>query len=166
MPFSTPLKTSTLGVVAALCPGAAVPAADLARTDVREAIACVLGAERAERDRPTLRADDRLERAAQRHAADMARRGYFSHVSPGGESVLDRIRRTGWAGRASVRVGEILARGSGRGASAAAFRDAWMASAGHREIVLDRRYEQVGVGVAADGERRRTIVAVTFGRRR
>ncbi|MDD5040962.1 MAG: CAP domain-containing protein [Candidatus Peribacteraceae bacterium] len=35
-----------------------------------------------------------LEQAAQAHAKDMYRRGYFSHFNPEGENYIDRIRRT------------------------------------------------------------------------
>ena len=61
-------------------------------------------------------ADRDLGEAARRHAADMVRRGYFSHVSPGGRDMGDRLRRAGYGNGDSWRAGENLAwaRASGR----------------------------------------------------
>jgi uncharacterized protein YkwD len=164
----TSFRASTIGVVAALCAGADTPAPLLDRAEMRAAVACLLGAERAERLRGPLQADPRLERGAQRHARDMVERRFFSHVSPGGSSLLDRLRRTGYVGGSAVVVGEVLARGRGTGSTPAAFHDAWMASPGHRAVLLDGRFEHVGVGVAparTGRDRRGVTVAVTFGRR-
>lgn len=43
-----------------------------------------------------LRSNYYLELAAQRHAKDMAERGYFSHYAPEGVSYIDRIRAGGY----------------------------------------------------------------------
>ena len=161
--FFCSYRASTLGVAAALCAGAGTPAPKLDRGETRAAVACVLGAERADHARSALDRDRRLALAAQRHARDMAERGFFAHVSPGGRSVLDRLRRTGYVGDTSVVVGEILARGNGRRATATSWGAAWMASPPHRAIVLDPRFADLGVGVARRG--RSTFVAVTFGHR-
>jgi uncharacterized protein YkwD len=93
---------------------------------------CLINRERARHGRAALGADGRLARAASRHAADMARRGYFSHVSPGGSSPLRRARAAGWHGG----VGEAIAWGCGvRGTPRSTIR-AWMASPPHRAIML------------------------------
>jgi uncharacterized protein YkwD len=161
------LTVSTF-VAAALCGGADQPATSLDRAEMRAAVACVLGAERADSSRRALQPDARLERGAQRHARDMAERGYFSHVTPGGAGVIERLRRAGYVGNGAAVVGEVLARGRGTGSSPLAIRDAWMASRGHRDVILDPRFQDVGIGVApamAGRDRRGVTVAVTFGRR-
>jgi uncharacterized protein YkwD len=155
-------------LAAAACGGADQPASNLDRAEMRAAVACLLGAERAERSRSPLAADARLDRAAQRHARDMADRGYFSHVTPGGLSVIDRLRRSGYVGNGAALVGEVLARGRGAGSSPLAIRDAWLASRGHRDVMLDPRFEEMGIGVAPTMAGRGVAgvtVAVTFGRR-
>jgi len=43
-----------------------------------------------------LRSNYYLELSGQRHAKDMAERGYFSHYTPEGLSYVDRIRRSGY----------------------------------------------------------------------
>lgn len=43
-----------------------------------------------------LRSNAYLQRSAQRHAKDMALRGYFSHFTPEGQSYVDRIRLGGY----------------------------------------------------------------------
>jgi uncharacterized protein YkwD len=86
--------------------------------------------------------------AASRHAADMFERRYFSHVSPGGGELADRVRRAGYAqARCSWRAGEILAWGVGSRSTAASTVRAWLDSSSHRQILLSRRYSQVGVAI-------------------
>jgi uncharacterized protein YkwD len=166
-PF-TSYRASTVGVVAALCAGSGTPAPMLDRAETREAVQCLLGAERAERMRAPLTVDRRLQRAAQSHARDMVTRGFFAHVSPGGSGILERLRRTGYVGGGASVVGEVLARGRGGGSTPAAIRDAWMGSPAHRDVILDGRFANVGVGVApamAGTDPGGVTVAVTFGRR-
>jgi uncharacterized protein YkwD len=100
-----------------------------------------------------LRSGAALTRAARAHSVDMARRGYFDHGA-----FVQRLRRFG------VRmpyVGENLAYGTG-GLSAQAVVQMWMASAGHRQNLLDRSFQRVGVGLA--GSSRRLVTADFAGR--
>ena len=80
----------------------------------------------------------------------MVRRAYFSHVTPDGEGLNDRVRNAGY-GRPGDgwRVGESLGWGTGDRATPAALVDAWLASPGHRRILLQDAYRELGVGVAA-----------------
>jgi uncharacterized protein YkwD len=116
----------------------------------REALICEIARVRARRDLRRLDPDERLSRAARRHAADMVERHYFSHYSPGGADVADRARRTGYA-RASCawRLGEVLAWGVGGRSTAAGTVRAWMDSPDHRHILVSRRYSDLGVGMVA-----------------
>ncbi|GIE74593.1 hypothetical protein Aph02nite_05430 [Actinoplanes philippinensis] len=86
--------------------------------------------------------DHRLSEAAGRHAADMARRGYFDHESPSGERAGRRVTDAGYTWS---RYGENIAKGQG---SAHRVMADWMKSPGHRENILDCRLDQMGVGLA------------------
>jgi uncharacterized protein YkwD len=116
----------------------------------REALLCEINKVRARHELRRLGGDDRLSKAARRHAADMVDRHYFSHYSPAGADVADRARRTGYAkGECSWRLGEVLAWGvAGRSTAAATVR-AWMDSPTHREILVSARYSDLGVGMVA-----------------
>jgi uncharacterized protein YkwD len=110
---------------------------------------CLLNEQRTRRDMRRLRMNGRLSDAARRHAQDMVRRSYFSHDSPSGVDFLDRIRRTGYFSSAnSWMAGENLAWGSGYMASPAAIVRSWMHSPGHRANILNRRFREIGIGVA------------------
>jgi len=105
--------------------------------------------ERAGRQLRGLGADQRLTLAAVRHARDMVRRGYFSHVIPGGRRMTSRVQATGYLRNArSWWLGETLAWGTGDRSTPAAIVAAWMDSAAHRRVLLGRQYREVGIGVA------------------
>ncbi len=91
--------------------------------------------------------DGRLIRAANRHAADMARRGYFEHESPNGESAGDRVSEAGYDWK---RYGENIARGAD---SAWEVVDGWMNSPAHRRNIMDCRLHQMGIGLALSRHR-------------
>jgi len=126
---------------------AAVPAV---RT-LHEAAASVLrevNRERVARELARLAPDPRLALAAQRHARDMVRRGFFSHVTPDGRGMTARVRSTGYLRTpASWALGETLAWGTGACSTPAAVVAAWMESPAHRRVMLGRRYRELGVGV-------------------
>jgi uncharacterized protein YkwD len=94
-----------------------------------------------------LSVDRRLIEAANRHAADMARRDYFEHESPNGDSAGDRVSRTGYDWK---RYGENIARGAD---SAWEVVDGWMHSRVHRENILDCGLRQQGIGLAIARDR-------------
>lgn len=115
---------------------------------VRRAILCLLNHERADRGLTTLRIDRRLDAASVEHSADMVRRRYFDHVTPGGQDVVDRLREVGYVdSRHAWHVGENIAWGTGDLATAAQIVDAWMHSPGHRANILDPDYREIGIGV-------------------
>ncbi|MDP9401440.1 MAG: CAP domain-containing protein, partial [Actinomycetota bacterium] len=112
---------------------------------------CLLNAERARRGLRTLRVHRELQRASQRYARDMVTRRFFSHVSPSGAGLLQRTRSTSrYLRRAHGYVlGENLAWGTGTAATPRQIVAGWMRSPGHRRNVLDRRFREVGLGIAA-----------------
>lgn len=114
---------------------------------VHDAMLCEIAAVRARRDARPLRASEPLALAASRHATDMVERRYFSHVSPGGGELGDRVRRAGFARPdCSWAVGEILAWGVGGRSTARGTVRAWLRSPSHREILVSNRYGQLGLG--------------------
>jgi uncharacterized protein YkwD len=133
---------ATAGVATAGCRGTAARAAHASRAAMRRSALCLINGQRARYGRSALHADRRLARAAARHAADMARRSYFGHVSPNGASPRRRARAAGWRGG----VGEAIAWGCGSLSTAAATIRAWMASPPHRAIMLGRGHA-IGLGV-------------------
>lgn len=66
--------------------------AEITRNDLIQAVNDV----REQYKVPPLRSNYYLELSAQRHAKDMADRGYFSHYTPSGLSYVDRIRAGGY----------------------------------------------------------------------
>ena len=115
---------------------------------VRNAVLCLHNAERARHGLPRLRENPRLRRAAARHSEHMVGARFFDHTTPGGSTMLDRIRRTGYtSGARAWSVGENIAWGSGRLATAAQIHRAWMRSPGHRANILQRSFREIGIGV-------------------
>ena len=114
------------------------------------AVVCLVNEERARHGLRALLRDGDLRHAAGRHSRNMVRRGFFSHVSPAGAGLSDRLRRTGyihpkWTGH----VGETLAWGTGRPSTPSLIVASWIASPMHHRILLGRDFRDVGVGVAA-----------------
>jgi uncharacterized protein YkwD len=85
-----------------------------------------------------------LERAAQRHAADMARNRYFEHTARDGSEPRDRVARTGYRSRLT---GENIAYGPTTAEEVVA---GWLASVGHCENIMEPRFEEMGIAWATD----------------
>lgn len=149
---------------AGACASASATTASASTAQMTRATLCLVNQERSKRGLRALRMNKRLTLAARRHAADMVQRDYFSHDSPSGADFVDRIRRAGYG---SPTLGEILAAGSGSYATPASTVRGWMNSAGHRANILNRRFREVGVGIAAGapqmGGPGATTYALTFG---
>ncbi len=90
-----------------------------------------------------LRFDTELSVAAQLHAEDMAGNNYFSHESQDGRTFVDRIEATDYQGRPA---GENLASGQ---QSAREVVRAWLDSPAHCRNVMSKRFDAVGLGLAA-----------------
>ena len=140
-------------------PGRAAPQATL----------CLINAQRRARNFAPLSVNRRLARAARHHAADMVARRYFSHVAPGGGSVLARLQRVGYPGGCGWKAGETLAWSAGGGQATPAARvSGWMRSRPHRRLLLSRGFREAGVGIAAGAPNGSAgfTYAVELGRRR
>ena len=126
-------------------PPPAPPAAGTARGDEAAEVARLINQHRARiAGCPQLAWDDAAAHAAQAHAADMARRGYFSHVSPEGGNVGSRLTAAGARWRA---VGENIAKG--QPSAVIVVRD-WLSSSGHRANIENCVYTRHGIAHAGD----------------
>jgi uncharacterized protein YkwD len=104
---------------------------------------------RAEHGLPGLKMSPELARIAREHSLDMARREYFSHSSPEGRRVEDRVASARVRFR---RVAENISMSRSSGDAVRAAVDGWMESRSHRSQILRRRYSRTGVGVAMDDD--------------
>jgi uncharacterized protein YkwD len=110
---------------------------------------------RQEHDLMPLDEDDTLTAIARAHSDDMLENNYFSHVSPDGESLKDRVVPA--YSRALSRAGENIWGGHGFDYTDSALMarvivDGWMSSPGHRANILNPNYNYMGVGVSAKGK--------------
>ena len=113
------------------------------------ATVCVINQARGAHGLGALRASGSLARAATAHSRDMVLHGFFAHDSPTGSTPKERIDRAGYfAGAGSWALGETIAWGSGDLATPASIVRSWLLSPGHRAILLDGRYHDLGVGIA------------------
>jgi uncharacterized protein YkwD len=111
------------------------------------ALRCVVARLRALHDLPPLDRSARLAASAQRHARDMVRRRYFSHTTPGGSELADRLR--GYAEPAPWWwIGEVLAWGAGERSRPIDVVRRWLASPSHRRVLLTPDAREIGIGVA------------------
>lgn len=107
---------------------------------------------RAAHGAPPLEWEDHLALAADRHTREMLQLDYFEHESPitGNTHVWDRVEQTGINPRS---VGECLYEAAGLSSRELpkSCIDAWLKSPGHRETLLDPKYNVGGVGVGRSG---------------
>jgi uncharacterized protein YkwD len=105
---------------------------------------------------PALDSDNDLAAKARGKSDDMLKNNYFSHTSPEGTTLKDRILEEKPASFKTIsRVGENIYVGDRFDYSvdvktqARMIVDGWMTSPGHRRNMLDPNYTHMGVGVAA-----------------
>ena len=132
------------------CAAANASPEDSGAAQLEHTVLCLVNRERAAHGLPRLRSNDRLDRAARGHSRHMVSANFFDHDSPGGASVVERVKRRGYMGRM---VGENIAWGSGSYATPGEIVDGWMNSAGHRANILHRGFKEIGVGVAIGAPR-------------
>ena len=102
----------------------------------------------------TVTYNEKLNAAAQGHADDMRRRGYFSHQSPEGLYVQHRIAETGYRARA---YGENI--GMGQQDNAQVLRH-WQSSPEHNRLLMSDNVDEFGLGVAGRGGNTRWVLVM------
>ncbi len=100
--------------------------------------------ERVSRGLKALVFDAKLRDVARGHSADMFTRGYFSHYSPEGKTVADRVTA---AGIDFLVIGENLAYAP----NVESAHRGLMNSEGHRANILSPDYGKIGIGVMDGG---------------
>jgi len=141
-------------------------------TQVRAATLCLMNQQRASRGLAPLKSNRQLLKAARRYSRLMVRKRFVGHVSPGGSTLVSRVRKgtrylrgaNGWA------LAENIAWGSGARATPALTVKSWMSSSAHRRNILRRDLRHIGIGVASGAPRRTSGFAAAtytadFGRR-
>jgi uncharacterized protein YkwD len=116
---------------------------------VRASVLCLINRKRAENSESPLQADQQLEEAAEGHCQELIADDYFAHVSPSGETPVDRIRDTGYIPSPSdgYVIGENLAWGTYQLSTPQSIVSAWIASPGHLANILEAQYKETGIGV-------------------
>jgi uncharacterized protein YkwD len=92
--------------------------------------------------------NEEVAAVARAYSCEMARKHFFSHVTPEGEGLADRVDEAGIAYRL---VGENIAMTRNVSDPADAAVEGWMESDGHRANILKDDYRQTGVGACQDG---------------
>jgi len=98
--------------------------------------------------------NEKLAQVARLHSQDMAERGYFSHDTPEGVDIVDRVTAQGYDYFA---LGENIYMISGDSRMspeelATLCVEGWYDSYGHRQIMLSVDYQEIGVGVYLKGD--------------
>jgi hypothetical protein len=91
---------------------------------------------------PELTVNPLLEEAARQKAKDMAEKGYFSHIGPGGEEPWKWMKGVGYY---YLSAGENLAINF---TDSKDVTDAWMNSPAHRSNMLSGNFTEIGIGTA------------------
>jgi uncharacterized protein YkwD len=116
--------------------------AKLSLTKEEQAVLDLTNAARAKEKLPPLKPNALLFEAARAHSRNMAKQEKLAHDLDD-KTPFDRVKATGYA---YSHVGENIAAGQGLTAKGAL--KMWMGSQGHRENILRKEYEEIGIGVA------------------
>lgn len=118
---------------------------------IRGAVLCLINRKRAENSESPLQLSPALEQAAEGHCQELIADDYFAHVSPSGETPVDRIRTTGYIPSTTdgYVIGENLAWGTYQLSTPQSIVSAWFASPGHLANILEAQYSETGIGVTA-----------------
>jgi uncharacterized protein YkwD len=113
------------------------------------AILCLVNAERddpANGHLPALAPSPQLDQSAEGMCRRMVTEHFFSHETPDGKTVVDRVEPTGYIPNSGDWVvGENLAWGSGALSTPQAIVNGWMNSPGHRANILAPDYKDIGL---------------------
>jgi uncharacterized protein YkwD len=130
---------------AADCPGRELqPTADnLAQ--VSQATLCLLNAQRSAAGLRPVVEESSLTRLSVAYSQDMVARHYFEHVTPGGQTLSERLDKIGYDW---IMNGENIAWGQRQLGTPDSIVDAWMNSPPHRHNILNGDFREIGLGIA------------------
>jgi uncharacterized protein YkwD len=101
----------------------------------------LVNVERAKQNLPPLKQIDILTNSATAYSQSMADRNFYSHASPDGTTLGQRLQAAGYANWSGI--GENLAAALSTPENVVA---AWMASPTHRANILSAQFREIGVG--------------------
>jgi len=155
--FSIGLVSVKVFTIAIVSLGAAIPAFSSAITS--ENIISLTNSSRTEYNLVALTSNTVLAQAAQAKAENMLEEGYFAHNSPSGATPWDFIRAQDYN---YIVAGENLAVNFIQAESVS---QAWMNSPSHKANILNKNYEEIGIGIASGvfQGRQATLVVQMFG---
>ena len=105
---------------------------------------------------PALLENEKLNSSARVKVEDMFEKQYFAHFSPSGTGLGDLVKDSGYE---FIIIGENLALGDFENDEVLV--QSWMDSPGHKENILNSKYQEIGVAVVKDMfEGRTTWLAV------
>ena len=122
-----------------------VTTASTATSTLRHSVVHLTNVQRAARGCRPLKYNYTLQKAAQRHANDMANKNYFSHNSKDGTPWWKVIMRAGYKDPG----GQNIARGF---AGASGVVKAWLNSPSHRKNIMNCQFRTIGIGFNGDGD--------------
>src|SRR4051812_22322723 len=115
-------------------------------SQLNDAILCLVNGERTDAGLPSLAANSQLSQAADGMCQQMVAEHFFSHETPDGKTVVDRVQPTGYIPNSDDWVvGENLGWGSGALSTPQAMVNGWMNSPGHKANILAPDYKDVGL---------------------
>ncbi len=115
------------------------------RPDLEAQMLDMVNEERRKHGLDPLQADEESRTVARKHSIDMFNRGYFSHITPEGQTPGNRMRKEGVR---FITSGENLALGQ----TLLICHNGLMNSPGHRANILNPAYERIGIGILDGGK--------------
>ena len=102
-------------------------------------------------------------KAAKFHSNDMAELGFFSHVSPDGKQIGDRLKKFGFK-TMNRTWGENIAMNFNLPDPLKHAVDSWMNSEGHRKNILNPKFQYTGVAIEKDPDGKYYYTQVFWGK--
>lgn len=128
------------------CNDRAIEPSDSNIAQLNAAILCLVNGERIDQGLPALNHVSELDQSSEGMCRRMVSERFFSHETPDGKTVVDRVEPTGYIPKSGDWVvGENLAWGSGALSTPQAIVNGWMNSPGHRANILAPDYKDIGV---------------------
>jgi uncharacterized protein YkwD len=128
------------------CNDRAIEPSDGNISQLNAAILCLVNGERADRGLAALNHVSELDKSSEGMCSRMVAEHFFSHETPDGKTVVDRVEPTGYIPKSGDWVvGENLAWGSGALSTPQSIVNGWMNSPGHRANILAPDYKDIGL---------------------